>query len=64
MQHWLQNSVNFSEISTLRRHIYFYALLILGAAVLSGLWKQANAAEMASTDEIVRIQRIVEDANP
>jgi hypothetical protein len=62
MQHLLQTTVNFGEISAIRRHIYFYALLVLGAAVLSGLWKQANAAEMASTEEIVRIQRIVDEA--
>jgi hypothetical protein len=63
MQDSLQTTLTgFQQISSTRRHLYVFTLLFLGATVLTDIWRSANADELASTQEVVRIQRIAEAA--
>ena len=45
-------------IPNVRRHVYFYALLLLGANLLTGVWRSHQPTENQAAEEIVRIERV------
>ena len=49
------------SIPSARRHFYFYALLLLGANLLTGAWRSSQQMENQAAEEIVRIQRVAPD---